>query len=212
MNNVDPDFWRARWGEGRIGFHEGAPNGLLTKHGAHLGEGKRVFIPLCGKAEDLAFLAAQGHQVVGVELVEAAVQAFFEEHRVEPVVSKRGAFVQYAAQNITLFVGDYFACSREVLGEVNAFYDRAAMIALPESMRGAYVKLLREVLPLGSPGIVITVEYAQEQMEPPPFSVPEVELRAHYFGATLECVAQVKAEGMRLGALHAVEKCFTVSL
>ena len=212
MNDVDPDFWRARWGQGRIGFHEGAPNALLTKYVTHLGERKRVFVPLCGKAEDLAFLAAQGHQVVGVELVESAVQAFFAEHGVTPVVTQRGAFVEYSAQNITVIAGDYFACTREVLGEVNAFYDRAAVIALPESLRGAYVKLLRALVPAGSAGIVITVEYVQEEMEPPPFSVPEAELRAHYAGAMVECVDQVKAEGPRLGAIGAVEKCFTVKL
>ncbi len=212
MSDVDADFWRARWGEGRIGFHEGAPNALLTKHGAHLGERKRVFVPLCGKAEDLAFLAAQGHQVVGVELVDSAVQAFFAEHGVKPVVSQRGAFVEYSAQNITLLAGDFFACSGEVLGAVNAFYDRAAVIALPESMRGPYVKLLRSVLPAGAPGIVITIEYLQEQLAPPPFSVPEAELRGHYSGATIECVDQVKAEGPRLGAISAIEKCFKVKL
>ncbi|MDP2274279.1 MAG: thiopurine S-methyltransferase [Archangium sp.] len=212
MNDVDPDFWRARWGEGRIGFHEGAPNALLRKHLSVLGEGKRVFVPLCGKAEDLAFLAAQGHQVVGVELVESAVQAFFAEHGVTPVVTQRAGFVEYSAQNITVFAGDYFACTREVLGEVSAFYDRAAVIALPESLRGPYVKLLRALVPVRSPGLVITVEYPQEQMAPPPFSVPETELRAHYAGARLECVEQVKAEGPRLGAIAAVEKCFTVKL
>ena len=212
MSDIDPDFWRARWGEGRIGFHEGAPNALLRKHLTHLGEGKRVFVPLCGKAEDLAFLASQGHQVVGVELVESAVQAFFAEHGVTPVVSQRGAFVEYSAQNITVFAGDYFACTREVLGELNAFYDRAAVIALPESLREAYVKLLRALVPAGSPGIVITVEYPQEQMAPPPFSVPEAELRGHYAGAIVECVDQVKAEGPRLGAIAAVEKCFKLKL
>lgn len=212
MNDVDPDFWRARWSEGRIGFHEGVANSFLAKYVAVLGQGKRVFVPLCGKAEDLAFLAAQGHQVVGVELVESAVQAFFAEHRVTPVVSQRGPFVEYSAQNITLLAGDFFACSREVLGEVNAFYDRAAVIALPAPMRAQYVKLLRSLLPVGSPGLVITVEYQQEQMVPPPFSVPEAELRAHYSGATLECVDQLKAEGPRLGAIAAIEKCFQVKL
>lgn len=210
MNNVDPDFWRARWSEGRIGFHEGAPNAFLAKHAAVLGEGKRVFVPLCGKAEDLAFLAAQGHQVVGVELVESAVQAFFEEHGVKPVVSQRGPFVEYSAQNITLLAGDFFACTRAVLGDVDALYDRAAVIALPESMRGAYVKLLRELLPAGSPGLVITVEYSQEEMQPPPFSVPEAELRVHCVGASVKCIDQAKAQGVRLGAISALEKCFSV--
>ena len=59
---------RARW-SGRIGFHQGAPNPLLVAHAAALGAGpRRVLVPLYGKTEDMVWLAAQGHTVVGVEL------------------------------------------------------------------------------------------------------------------------------------------------
>lgn len=207
---MEPNFWRSRWNEGRIGFHEGKPNALLVKHLAALGKGTRVFVPLCGKAEDLAFLAAQGHEVVGVELVESAVQAFFEEHGVKPEVKKEGPFTRYSAQNITVLAGDFFASTRELLGNPNALYDRAAIIALPDTMRGDYVKLLRQLLPAGAPGLVITVEYPQDQLEGPPFSVVEAELRAHYVGATVDRVDEVKAEGPRFTPIGAVEKCFTV--
>ena len=62
---MEPDFWRARWSEGRTAFHEGKPNEHLVKHRALLGKATRVFVPLCGKAEDLAYLAANGHEVIG---------------------------------------------------------------------------------------------------------------------------------------------------
>jgi thiopurine S-methyltransferase len=208
---MEPNFWRERWAEGRTAFHEGRPNALLTKHLAVLGQGTRVFVPLCGKAEDLAFLAAKGHEVIGVELVESAVRAFFDEHQVTPVVTESGALKKFTAQNITVFAGDFFALTREQVGEAGALYDRAAVIALPESMRGAYVKHLRELLPASAPGLIITVEYQQEQMQGPPFSVPEAELRSHYAGAKLTLLEQVKAEGARLGQIDAKEKCFSLS-
>lgn len=205
---MEPDFWHARWSEGRTAFHEGKPNEHLVKHLAVLGKDTRVFVPLCGKAEDLAFLAEQGHQVVGVELVESAVRAFFDEHGVTPVVTKHGPLNRFTAQNITLLAGDFFATTRELLGPLDALYDRAAVIALPAPMRGAYVKHLRTLMPVGAPGLIITVEYPQEKMDGPPFSVPEAELRAHYAGLTLDLVAEVKAEGPRLTPLNAAEKCF----
>ena len=76
--------WLKRWREGRTGFHEGRPNDLLVHHAARLAGCRRVLVPLCGKSEDLAFLAARGHDVVGVELAEQAVQAFFAEHDLAP--------------------------------------------------------------------------------------------------------------------------------
>ncbi len=207
---MDSHFWRSRWGEGRIGFHEGKSNALLVKHLAALGSGRRVLVPLCGKAEDLAYLAAQGHQVVGVELVESAVRAFFEEHDVKPVITKEGVFTRYTAQNITLLAGDFFATTRELLGPVDALYDRAALIALPDTMRGGYVKHLRELMAQGAAGLIITVEYPQDKMEGPPFSVTEAELRTHYAGLAVDVVDQVRAEGPRLTPLNALEKCFVV--
>jgi thiopurine S-methyltransferase len=205
---MEPDFWRSRWGAGQIGFHEGKPNEHLVKHLAALGKSRRVLVALCGKAEDLAFLAAQGHDVVGVELVESAVRAFFDERKVTPEVTKHGPFTRYTAANITVLAGDFFATTKELLGPVDALYDRAAVIALPEPMRGRYVKHLRALLPAGAPGIIITVEYPQEKLEGPPFSVPEAELRAHYAGLSLELVDQVAAQGPRFTSVGVVEKCF----
>jgi hypothetical protein len=57
---MEPGFWRARWSEGRIGFHEGTSNAHLRKNVDVLAGARRVLVPLCGKAEDLAVLAAAG--------------------------------------------------------------------------------------------------------------------------------------------------------
>lgn len=206
---MDHDFWHSRWSAGQIGFHEGEVNQHLAEHSGALGSGKRVLVPLCGKAEDLTYLVAYGHQVVGVELVESAVIAFFEEHGAKAKVEQAGAFKKYSAQGITIFVGDFFATTRELLGPVDALYDRAAIIALPEAMRVAYAKHVRTLMPAGAPGLIVTVEYPQDQMSGPPFSVPEAELRGHYAGLKLDRVAEVKANLNRLPGVGS-EKCFVV--
>ena len=89
---MDPAFWHSRWQEGRIGFHQDRPTPLLVEHWTSLGlaQGSRVFVPLCGKSLDMAWLASQGHRVLGVELSAMAVRAFYEEHYVpEPRKRKR---------------------------------------------------------------------------------------------------------------------------
>jgi thiopurine S-methyltransferase len=212
-SRMEPEFWRARWREGRIGFHEGKPNAHLAQHVGRLGAGRRVLVPLCGKAEDLAFLAASGHSVIGVELVEDAVRAFFADRGATPAVSRRGAFTAYEAGAITLLAGDVFATTRGLLGGVDALYDRAALIALPPELRDRYVRHLRALLPAGAPGLVITFEYDQAVMEGPPFSVTEAELRARYDGLAVALVGSVPATIPRLQELGAgaVERCFHVT-
>lgn len=206
---MDSSFWQSRWAQGRIPFHEGKPNVHLVNHQARLGSGKRVFVPLCGKAEDLAYLAGLGHQVVGVELVEAAVAAFFEDREVTPAITRHGRFNQYTADNITLLAGDFFDLTPQLLGRVDAFYARAAIISLPPEQRGPYVQHVCELMPAGAPGLIITVEYLQRRLKGPPFSVPEAELRALY-ARPLDCIAEVPAEEPRLAQVDAVEKCFFV--
>ena len=208
---MEPAFWSSRWAEGRTAFHEGRPNALLVQFASRLGTGRRVFVPLCGKAEDLAWLAAQGHQVVGVELVEDAVRAFFTEHGWTPVVDTVGPFKRYIFESITLLAGDFFATTAQVLGPIDALYDRAANIALPETMRPDYVEHVRALLPAGAPGLLITVDYDQALMEGPPFSVSEPEVRRAYQGATVELLADVPSDG-RVGAVGGREKLYALTL
>ena len=206
---MDASFWRSRWQEGRIGFHEGRPNGFLERHLGRLGARRRVLVPLCGKAEDLAFLAGAGHEVIGVELVEDAVRAFFAEHAATPSVTPRGGLTEYRAGAITILAGDVFATTPALVGAVDALYDRAALIALPAPMRARYVPHVRSLLAPGSPALCVTLEYDQARMDGPPFAVLEDELRALWLGARVELLEEQVAGG-RIAAEGVVarERCF----
>jgi thiopurine S-methyltransferase len=226
--------WLGRWRDGRIGFHEDRPNDLLVHHAARLAGCRRVLVPLCGKSEDLAFLAARGHAVIGVELAEQAVRAFFAEHDLAPAVTPRGPLVAYEvgpgavwaaepgtadaaagpAGAITLLVGDFFAVTPELLGPVDALYDRAALIALPPELRPRYVARLRALVPAGAPALVITLEYDQAVMAGPPFAVLEPELRELYAGAAVELLEERAATVSKCAQLGAPvsERCFAIRL
>jgi thiopurine S-methyltransferase len=205
--------WRARWRDGRIGFHEGRPNALLARHADRLAGARRVLVPLCGKAEDLAFLAGRGHEVVGVELAEEAVRAFFAEHALVPEVAPRGPLTAFTAGAITLLVGDVFATTPALVGPVDAFYDRAALIALPAELRGRYVAQLRGLLPAGAPGLVIAIEYDQARVAGPPFSVSEAEVRAHFAGCAIDKLADAPATDLARcndAGVAVAERCFAI--
>jgi thiopurine S-methyltransferase len=210
----DIGFWAERWREGRIGFHEGRVNAFLERHVDRLGAARRVLVPLCGKTEDLAFLASRGHAVVGIEAVEDAVKAFFREHDLTPEVTELKHARSYTAGAVTILAGDFFAVTAKEVGAPAAFYDRAAIVALAADVRPKYVSHLRTLLAPDATGLVVTFEYDPSKMQPPPFAVPEAELRALYAGATLELIDGGPAEGLRFAeaGVAAHEKCFAVAL
>ncbi|HEY4239069.1 MAG TPA: hypothetical protein VGM88_04610 [Kofleriaceae bacterium] len=207
---MEPQFWRDTWAAGKTNFHEGRPNELLVRYGERLAG--RVLVPLCGKAEDLAHLARAGHAVVGIELVEDAVRAFFAEHGWEPAVSAAGPFARWAAAGIEIFVGDAFAATAAVIGPVDAVYDRAALIALPPELRARYVPLVRE-LSGESPTLLVTIEYEQPLVAGPPFSVPADEVRARYAGRVVEELEHgaTQTPRMREAGVTATQRAWWIS-
>jgi thiopurine S-methyltransferase len=179
---MDPDFWQQRWREGRIGFHQGRPTPQLLEYwpALALAPGSQVFVPLAGKSLDLAWLAAQGHRVLGVELSPLAVAQFFAEHDLTPQVHDSRYGRHYRAGDIELVCGDVFGLDADVLADCAAVYDRAALIALPPPLRRRYVHELHAQLPAGCRGLLITLEYPQHEKQGPPFAVPEAEVRDLY--------------------------------
>ncbi len=173
------EFWLKRWECNQIGFHLNTVNPYLQRHWPCLGlaENTRVLVPLCGKSLDLAWLAAQGLQVMGVELSKTAVADFFAERHLVPVVRQQGAFSVYQAGSLELWCGDFFALEAADLAGCAGLYDRAALIALPPTMRQQYVDHLTKLVPPGCQGLLITLDYEQQQMEGPPFAVTDEEVR-----------------------------------
>lgn len=209
---MEASFWQARWETGQIGFHEGRANALLSRFIDRLPAGGRVLVPLCGKTEDLAFLAARGHQVVGVELIESAAAAFFAEHDATPTITDVDGLRVYQHGAITIVVGDLFATTSAHVGAIDAIYDRAALIALPPDLRRRYVAHLRALAP-SAPRLLVGFEYPQEIMDGPPFAVLEAEVRALHPDATITILADEPAIAPRLAALGhtARERCYWIA-
>ncbi|MBX3205430.1 MAG: hypothetical protein KF764_10195 [Labilithrix sp.] len=213
---MEIDFWARRWKEGRIGFHEGATNVYLARHVDRLGPApRRVLVPLCGKTEDMAFLASRGHHVVGIEAVEDAVRAFFAEHELSATVRDAGEHIRvYTAERFTLLAGDLFACTKEIVGEVDALYDRAALVALAGDVRPRYVDHLRALLAPQSRGLLVTFEFTSSSFDPPPYPVGEDEVRRLYTGARVTAIDEGPCDGPRFreSGIAATERCFALEL
>lgn len=191
---MEPDFWLEKWQKNQLAFHEGAPNTLLTAHFAELGipAGGTIFVPLCGKTQDMIWLRAQGCRVVGAELSRLAVEQFFAENGLTPAVTKTGWFERFEAEGIVILLGDLFELDDATLGPVDAIYDRAALVALPEKMRARYAAYLH-ALTDRAPQLLVTFEYDQTLINPPPHSVTEAEVRRLYDAAYDLTLAEERA-------------------
>jgi thiopurine S-methyltransferase len=178
---MDSNFWLQKWKDNNIGFHKSEANPALVKHFSELSlsNNSRVFVPLCGKTLDIAWLLSQGYRVTGAELVELAIEQLFEELGVSPKISRVGEVSLYSAKDIDIFVGNIFDVSGSILGSVDAIYDRAALIALPEETRKQYTAHLMEITDK-APQLLVTCEYDQSLMEGPPFSISKEEVNQHY--------------------------------
>lgn len=176
---MEPKFWQERWARNQIGFHLPEVNPYLQRHWPKLAlaEGAKVLVPLCGKSLDLMWLASLGYRVLGVELSEQAVEAFFSEQGLMPRISQRGVFKVYQADLIEVWCGDFFALDAEALADCSALYDRAALIALPPLMRAQYAEHLNALLRPGCQGVLITLDYDQTQKAGPPFAVTDDEVK-----------------------------------
>jgi thiopurine S-methyltransferase len=176
------DFWLECWQREEIGFHQNEINPYLCQYWQelHLAPGSEVFVPLCGKSRDMRWLRKQGHSVLGVELSPIAVQAFFKENGDSPHHLISGKFNRYEADGISILCGDYFDLGKGDLTKVRAVYDRASLVALPPEMSEYYVSHLMSILPPATQILLITLDYPQQEMSGPPFSVSADKVAALY--------------------------------
>lgn len=181
---MEASFWHQKWKKGDIGFHRSEANPLLVKHfeKLKLTKGSRIFLPLCGKTRDFTWLLASGYQVAGAELSELAINELFAELGVEPKISRVGELTLYHAKDVDIWVGDIFDVSAEVLGLVDAVYDRAALVAMPANKRDQYTSHLMKITDT-APQLLICYDYNQRLMDGPPFSINAEEVKHHYADA-----------------------------
>lgn len=199
---MEAHFWHDKWQQQQIGFHQPVINALLTAHWQQLGLAKqaKVFVPLCGKSLDMCFLAEQGHSVLGCELNLNAVEQFYAENQLSVRVSRQGEHQVFHTEQIGIVQGDIFTLSPEATNDVSGFYDRAALIAWPESLRQDYVRQLAKLLPSGALGLLVTLDYPQESLQGPPFAVSPSWVETYlseYFEVELLACQDVLADNLR---------------
>ncbi len=178
---MEHEFWHQKWESNDIGFHEDDANPFLVKYfnRLRLSASPRIFLPLCGKTTAIAWLLAQGCRVAGAELSSRAIEQLFDDLKLSPVVERAGVLTHYRAPHLDIYAGDLFQLDSQLLGAVDAVYDRAALVAFPAGMRDRYASHLKYLVP-AAPHLLISFEYDQSLMPGPPFAVEQPDIMAYY--------------------------------
>ena len=162
--NTDPSqdnlLWLELWRGHQTDFHQSEVNPLLSRfwRPPENGRDSHVLVPLCGKSLDMLWLAAQGHRVTGVEISPVAVKAFFKENNLKAKKSRQGNFTCWRCGPISILCGDFFGLKKHQLGKIDRVFDRAALTALPQSIRDQYVGHLARLIDHSTHVFLLTTE------------------------------------------------------
>lgn len=215
--------WKKRWDDNFIGWHKVEPHRNLLKHGNQIipsfidnekscqsqttettktTQDFRVFLPLCGKSVDMAFLALQPSvtQVVGIDGIRKALVAFADENpsleiQTNNAVDENDVVERMTGKGIDLLRGDFFDLNDGVTnGKFDMILDRASIVAIQPNLREKYVDVLGKLIRPGGKILLMTVDRRSGKEEArkagPPFSVDEEEVRRLY--ENLDWVENVK--------------------
>lgn len=152
-------------------MQDGYPGLEKNWNSIDIGDNPSILVPLCGKSQDLIWLSDHCRSVIGVEISEIGVRKFLSENHLEASKSNFGDFSIYQTGNIQIWNGDFFKLPKNKMPAFDLIYDKAALNALPPKMRKEYAS---KILHLASPRTQILLhllEYKQEEMTGPPFSV-----------------------------------------
>lgn len=190
-------FWHGVWERNSIGFHQNQYHAFLEAILLpRLQESdERVFVPLCGKSDDMVWLA-EHMSVVGSELSDIACNDFFLEKDIYPTIKACDKHKLYQFKNITLYQGDFFSL-KLTEQSFNWLYDRAALIALPLKMRQRYVDKLTSFMGNNSQLLLISLEFPENELVGPPFAIFEQDIKSLFSGFKVECIAEQKLEDKR---------------
>ena len=210
---MDAEFWHQKWQNNEIGFHQNTVNPFLLRYFETLSlePGQAIFLPLCGKTLDIGWLLSKSYQVIGIELHEPAVKALFEQLALVPEISRTNKHIKYSYDRLTIFVGDIFDLSVSDMCNVDAVYDRAALVALPKAQRADYVKQI-QLITNKAPQLIVNYEYDHTLMTGPPFSVPNDEIKLHFQDSyLLKQLYSGKVEGGMKGKIPAEENVWLLN-
>lgn len=152
-----PEFWDARFRDGVTPWDAGGVPPRLARW-LRGRPAARVLVPGCGSGYEVRMLAEQGHDVLGIDFADEAIE------------SARRALGRFA--NLVR-KADFFSL-RE--GQFDVVYERALLCALPRSRWPDWARRMAELIRPG--GELVGFFYLDDNERGPPFGTSKEQLQA----------------------------------
>ena len=181
-STLDVEYWAFRWQHEYTGWHEKSGNKLMwdymnteyiktVKDAAVI----KVFVPLCGKTQDMFMLYKLGFTVVGIEYAPKAIEEFFAENDITTQAnpkfgSDEKAYTASEDGRMIIGQGDLFTFTPENLphAEYDIIWDRGSLEALNLADREKYANLLLSMLKSDGVYLIDSKDYDVTQYGGPP--------------------------------------------
>lgn len=160
--------WNQCYQEGNTPWNRNEPSPVLVEYLSRKPLAGRVFVPGCGLGHDVAFLARQGAQPLGLDISPLAVE---KAHAAHPELPPG-----------TIVLGDLYQLPAEYLGAFDAALEHTCLSAMPPHLRPMYAAAMASVIKPG--GLLVGVWYINPDLDPgetgPPYPLPVAELDAMF--------------------------------
>lgn len=209
MNKV---FWNNKWENNEIGFHQNNVTPLLKKYLHYFLDKnsikKSCLLPLCGKTFDLIYLSEFFKEVTGVELIKKAIEDFYIENNLE--MRTRNSSI--SSKNIEIFNEDFFSFNKSENKKYSYIFDRASLIAISPVSREKYVQSIKRSMSTNCKIFLITIEYKQDQIEGPPFSLSDDDVKSLFKDFKLEklCRESVIGQNQKFKGLNIFQSAWLI--
>jgi len=202
--DLNPSDWIKAWDADYIPFHKPAPHADVVKHEkVLLPKICSVFIPLCGKSVDMKYLSDKGHKVVGLDVSEKGILEYFKDNELSYSRKRHSTYpfdvFQADGADISIYMGDMFEATSQLLGTFDAVWDRASYISINVDERPKYRDIMATLLKPDGVWLLNCFEYDLTKYRGRPNSIEEDEImqtfRDLFKVKKLSCC---RAEGIRL--------------
>lgn len=184
---MEISYWKNRWQQNKTGWHRQEVYPQLPRFWSRLDLPKeaRVLVPLCGKSHDIDWLAEQGFQLIGVDASGKALKHIMERFPESFLRTESHGYTVFRSDTMELWQGDFLNFPKAAINPIAAVYDKASIVALPPAMRKKYAGKLLELSGKHTQIFLQSFEYDQHEMNGPPFSVSEREIK-NLLGASFD--------------------------
>lgn len=182
-------YWKTRWEENKIGWHIDDVNPNLINFLGRLTNSsttKKIFVPLCGKTRDIAYLLSHGFEVFGIEGVRQAIEELDKENSFNLKFNEKELLYHTQDNRLQIYAGDLFKCPIEKWGPFDFIWDRGSFIAMEYPFRPAYKEMMQRSLRNSNSKyhdfryLLETVRYEKSKYPGPPRSVDEKDMEEFF--------------------------------